>query len=128
MVRGRNIEDIISTLLTVGVFASVLLMFIGLTLYLRNSMNLELSLSDEWALSGAHIFDVFNSVLAKLVSMENLPYAFMALGVLMLMFTQYIRVLASVVYFSVIRDWKYVGITAFVLTILTLSLLGYIGC
>jgi len=125
--RNYSIEDLISMLLTIGVFISVILMSIGVTLYLIQSMNLELSLSDEWALSGSHIFEVFNLILIKLFSMENLPYALMAIGILMLILTQYIRVLASVIYFLIIRDWKYVAITAFVLTILTLSLLGYIG-
>jgi uncharacterized membrane protein len=39
------------------------------------------------------------------------------------MITPYVRVLASVVYFGVVRNLKYVIITAFVLVILTASLL-----
>jgi uncharacterized membrane protein len=38
------------------------------------------------------------------------------------MFTPYFRVVASVVYYSVERDWKYVAITFFVFLVITYAL------
>jgi uncharacterized membrane protein len=46
-----------------------------------------------------------------------------SLGVAVLLFTPYLRVLASVVFFAVERNWKYTVFTSFVLIVLTYSLL-----
>ena len=56
---------------------------------------------------------------------SNRAYSFMASGILLLMFTQYLRVMASVIYIFMVKDWKYVGVTLTILPILTMSLLGY---
>jgi uncharacterized membrane protein len=47
-----------------------------------------------------------------------------SLGVAVLLFTPYLRVLASVVFFAAVeRNWKYTVFTSFVLIVLTYSLL-----
>ncbi len=47
---------------------------------------------------------------------------FITLGIVVLILTPYIRVIASVIYFGIRKDYKYVIITLFVLTALTISL------
>ena len=55
------------------------------------------------------------------------PYAIIGLGMLLLIATPVLRVALSVIFFVVQRDWLYVGITVFVLTVLLLSLVTGIG-
>ena len=55
------------------------------------------------------------------------PYAIIGLGMLILIATPVLRVALSVIFFLVQRDWLYVGITLFVLTVLLLSLTAGIG-
>jgi uncharacterized membrane protein len=55
------------------------------------------------------------------------PYAIIGLGMLLLIATPVVRVALSVFFFLSQRDWLYVGITLFVLTVLVLSLFSGIG-
>jgi uncharacterized membrane protein len=51
------------------------------------------------------------------------PRLLVSLGIAILLFTPYLRVLASVVFFAVVEhDWKYTVFTGFVLAVLTYSL------
>jgi len=47
---------------------------------------------------------------------------FMTAGIMVLILTPYIRVIASVIYFGWEKNFKYVLITLFVLVVVTLSL------
>ena len=52
------------------------------------------------------------------------PRLLVILGVAVLLFTPFLRVLASVVFFAAVeRNWKYTVFTSFVLIVLTYSLL-----
>lgn len=55
------------------------------------------------------------------------PYAIIGLGMLLLIATPVVRVALSVIFFLAQRDWLYVGITLFVLAVLTFSLFSGIG-
>jgi uncharacterized membrane protein len=56
----------------------------------------------------------------------NPDYAsLMALGLVLLMLTPYLRVVASAVYFAFSRNYKYVAITLIVLAMLTASLIAH---
>ena len=127
MVRGgHDLEALIGRILTLGVLFSMILLSLGLIVYVFQNGGLNLTFDESLVLSGENIFMVMRPLFKALLSRENPSRTFMALGILMLMVTQYVRVVASVLYFSMIRDLKYVVITLFVLTIITLSLLGYI--
>ena len=120
---ASSLENRTSHILTVGTFSSIISLVIGLVLYMTQTQTLTLTLDDIWILRGESIFNVIEVLLKDLWS--NQAYTFMASGILILMFTQYVRVIASATYFFAVKDWKYVSITLAVLTILTLSLLGY---
>lgn len=127
MVRGgHELEALIGHILTLGVLFSLILLSTGLILYVFQNGGLSLTFDESLVLCGDNIFKVMVPLFEDLLSWGNPSRTFMALGIVMLMATQYVRVVASVLYFSMIRDVKYVGITLFVLTIITLSLLGYI--
>ena len=55
------------------------------------------------------------------------PYAIIGLGMILLILTPVVRVALSVLFFLSQRDWLYVGITLFVLAVLTFSLFSGIG-
>lgn len=55
------------------------------------------------------------------------PYAIIGLGMLLLILTPIVRVALSVLFFLAQRDWLYVGITLFVLGVLSFSLFSGIG-
>ena len=121
--RGPTLEDVIGYILIIGVTTSLLIESAGLALYVADKGTIEIDLSDPKACARsqdffAYIIDVTSSVLG------NPNYAsVMALGLVLLMLTPYIRVVASVVYFAFYRNYKYVVITLIVLAILTASLI-----
>lgn len=117
--RKYNLEDIISYILTFGTIFSIFLLSIGVIAYLVYIKEIIL----DWILKGENLFVALNNVLSN-VFQNNISYTFMAIGILMLMLTQYIRVIVSIVYFSLIKDCKYVVITLIVFIILTLSIIG----
>jgi uncharacterized membrane protein len=56
------------------------------------------------------------------------PLTIIAVGLLLLLATPFVRVLVSIVAFAVERDWVFAGITTLVLLILVVSfLLGKVG-
>ncbi len=123
MVKRKNdFEDLISRILTFGVIFSIIFLLIGVIIYLIQTK--EIVLEENWTLKGENLFIVLINIFNNIFQ-NNLSYTFMAIGILLLMLTQYIRVIVSVAYFSIIKDWKYVVITLIVFIILTLSIIGY---
>ena len=60
-------------------------------------------------------------------AMAGKPYAIIGLGMVLLILTPILRVALSVFFFLFQRDWLYVGITLFVLTVLIFSLFSGVG-
>jgi uncharacterized membrane protein len=60
-------------------------------------------------------------------AMAAKPYAIIGLGMLLLILTLIVRVALSALFVLALRDWLYVGITLFVLAVLTFSLFSGIG-
>jgi len=60
-----------------------------------------------------------DQVLSGILALK--PYAIISLGLLVLIAIPVIRVAASIIAFAVQGDWLYVGITAYVLSMLLLS-------
>ncbi|HLW02483.1 MAG TPA: DUF1634 domain-containing protein [Ktedonobacterales bacterium] len=121
-------EEIIGWILRVGVFASAVLIALGVVLlfatqhtgYPGSFGNLA-----QLVQYGPNRLSAFPNnpadVLAGLAQFK--PYALIALGLLLLIATPVIRVAASVVIFALERDYAYVLITLFVLLILVISFL-----
>ncbi len=118
--KGRDLETIISYILTIGVLASLIVEAVGLGYYATNE-SLEVDFTSRWQTSGN---DFFAYALGTLFSFGRgaTPLSLIALGIVLLMVTPYLRVLASVLYFTVKRNSKYALISLFVLAVLTISL------
>jgi uncharacterized membrane protein len=113
----------ISWILRIGVILSVFFNVAGLMLdYAQTgSASLNLVSGSSWNVRGGNFFD-FASSTAKSLFGGLTPVTLASLGIVILMFTPYIRVIAAVLYYGVERDWKYVAITSFVFAVITLGL------
>ncbi len=126
-------ETMISWILRVGVSLSALFILFGALLLLVTGQTGYVGSLDN--LAGLLRYDqnrlaafptTPGEVLLGLAQFK--PYAFIALGLLLLIATPVIRVVASVVIFLLARDYAYVLITLIVLVILVISfLLGKAG-
>jgi uncharacterized membrane protein len=116
----RRAEQLVGRILQIGVLLSALVVSAGGVLYLSR---------DAGKLAGHHEFlgeperlcnplDIVRGAIALR------PRAVIQLGVLLLILTPVVRVGFTVLVFLAQRDVKFVVITAFVLAVLLLSLLG----
>jgi len=111
----------ISWILRVGVTVSLALELAGVILYTIQTGNQSLDLSAAWQFKGGNFFDFASTTVTSIGSSLS-PLNVMSLGVMILMLTPYVRVVAGVIYYGVQKDWKYVGITLFVLAVITTGL------
>ncbi|MNR21344.1 hypothetical protein D3C85_1382420 [compost metagenome] len=114
----RDIQVILGTLLRVGVIASMSVVLIGGLLYL---------FSDHAVLIDYRNFNpdksVFSSIPAILIGLKDLDSkAIIQFGTLLLIFTPVARVVFSIFSFLIERDYLYVLIGLFVLSIILYSL------
>ena len=114
----------ISWILRIGVILSLVLESAGLILNYLYTGDSSLNLSPKWLAGGENFFGFASSTLGSFFSGAN-PVSIVALGVAVLVFTPYARVIAAVFYYAVEKDWKYVGITLLVLAVITYGLLFF---
>lgn len=122
--REAKFERAISYLLITGVFLSLLLEAIGLFLYYHQYKHLNISETKEIFIHGKNFFH-FIKELFQGKCVDNKAIFFMMLGITILILTPYIRVIMSVVYFTLKGNIKYIIITIFVLIVLTISLMTH---
>ena len=114
-------EKTIGYLLIVGVIISLLLEIAGVALLYHTYRQIDISQDTSVFIKGHDFFTfVLQQVEGKYA--EKSPFILMTAGIIVLVLTPYIRVLASVLHFAWQRNWKYVCITLFVLIVVTLSL------
>ena len=119
--EDTKLEGVVSYVLIIGVVASLLFEIAGVILFYRAYGSLAISHDSRMFLRGDNFF-IF---LARLFSGSSAswPIRVITLGIAMLILTPYVRAVLSVIYFAVRGNGKYLVITLFVLTILTISLL-----
>jgi uncharacterized membrane protein len=116
-----KLEGVISYVLIIGVVTSLLFEITGIILFYHTYGSLAISHDSRMFLRGENFF-IF---LAQLFSgsSASLSIRLITLGIAVLILTPYVRAMLSVIYFAVRGNGKYLVITLFVLTILTISLL-----
>lgn len=119
---SSGLENLIGWVLVVGVLSSVVFEVVGLALNYAKTGNLSLTLSPSWLVQSSNFFSFVGSTLSSLGS-ASFAFNITAIGIILLMLTPYVRVVVSVLYYAVTKDFRYVGITLLVLTIITASLL-----
>ncbi len=121
---GSKFERAISYLLITGVILSLILEIIGIIIFYRVYGNLDVSENGRMFLHADNFFNFISRLLEGKYAQDK-AILIMVLGISVLILTPYIRVIMSVFYFIWERNIRYVGITLFVLIILTISLITH---
>ena len=117
---GPELENAISYVLIAGVLISLFLEIAGIVLFYNSYGQLAISQEQSVFIQGHDFFSFIYNEFSQ--HTRTLPVMLMTAGVVVLMLTPYVRVILSVFYFARQKNIKYVVITLFVLTILTISL------
>ncbi len=114
-----KMDVLVGYILLIGVLVSAALIIAG-TLW---NWMITHSLSTQFTIAGENYFSFLVSSLHQLFTGAIQPHLLISLGIATLMFTPYLRVAASMVYFAfVARNVKYTIFTLIVFSILTYSL------
>ena len=116
-----RLETVTGYILISGVMASLILEIIGIVLLYRAYGHLGISQDVSFFIQG---HDFFSFIYQQLTQKHTggMPILLLAAGIIVLVLTPYVRVIASVIYFGWERNFKYLLITLFVLVVVTLSL------
>jgi uncharacterized membrane protein len=116
------LETWISYILISGVLVSLVLEVAGITIFYRASHSMAISQDSSMFVRGQNFFAflgrLFHETLSGVTALR-----LMTLGVAILILTPYVRAALSVIYFASTKNIKYLLITLFVLTVLTVSLM-----
>jgi uncharacterized membrane protein len=114
-----RMDTIVGTLLLGGVLTSLALIIAGLV---WRGLSTGHSVLDQ-TLAGHDVVELLGADLRALGQGAVRPRLLISLGIVALLLTPYLRVLASMLFFAFVEhNWKYTAFTAFVLIVLTYSL------
>ncbi len=114
-----DMEFLVGYILLVGVLLSVLLILIGFGWNWIATGKLSL----QYPILGMNFLHFTVDTFSRLFRGDLGPSLIINLGIVTLLFTPYLRVFASMIYFAAAqRNWKYTLFTGFVFVILTYSL------
>ena len=123
IVNEEKLDWAISYILIGGVLASVVIEAFGVASYYSVYGNLDIIFRPSFAMTGTDFFSYTGKLMQQFFAGASSPTQILALGIVLLMFTPYLRGIASVIYFALAENPKYLLITLFVLIVLTASLL-----
>jgi len=111
-VPSRAVEIVVSLVLRIGVVLSAAIICLGLALLVAGGI-----ISNEIRIDAAIPYPRdLGALLAGILALD--PASVMSLGLVVLIATPFARVAVSIVAFALERDWRYVVVTALVLTVL----------
>ena len=117
--RQLEMDTLVGYILQWGVLLSLALVVAGLFWTWLKTHRLWL----DHQIVGMNLFQFVVEEFRQAAHGEVRPRLLVNLGIVVLMLTPYLRVIASMVYFMVVlKNWKYTVFTAVVLTVLTYSL------
>lgn len=129
-VREKPVEDVqseqeaemdvlIGYVLLTGVLLSAGLIVVGLAWHWARTGHL----GAEFRIARLNLFEFARAEIHQVEIGAYRPRLLMSLGIVTLLLTPYVRVLASLLFFLLVeRNWKYTLFTGFVLSVLTYSL------
>lgn len=121
MRRRIDVAVVIGSTLSIGVWSSLALIAVGFVWHWTIYGDLRFA----YSLPATSVAGLVVSDLRQLSAEAARPRLLVNLGIAVLLLTPYVRVLASMLYFVFVeRNPKYSIFTAFVLALLTWSLLG----
>ncbi len=114
-----DMDLLVGYILLIGVSVSLVLVLAALIWRWRETGRVEF----DYQITGMNFFEFLVTEIRLAVHGSLRPRLLLSLGIIALMLTPFLRVLASMLYFMVaLRNWKYSVFTAFVLAVLTYSL------
>lgn len=120
----NGMNELIGNTLRIGVFAACIIALVGGIYYLVTTSSHPVP--DYTAFhKGAASYTTFEGIVRGAFSLSATEW--MQLGVVVLMLTPIMRVVLSLVDFSIQRDWLYVAITAIVLVVIIVNSLVGVG-
>ena len=119
----EKLDSLISYILIFGVLVSLAVETLGIAGYYSSSGNLNILFQPSFVMRGTNFFSYVWKLIQELSVGGWSPMQVLSCGIVVLMLTPYLRVVASVLYFGLTRNPKYLLITLFVLFVLTVSLL-----
>jgi uncharacterized membrane protein len=105
-----------------GVILSLILEVVGIIVFYRVYGNLDVSENGRMFIRGENLFNFMYRLFEREYAQDK-AILIMVLGISILILTPYLRVIMSVFYFIWEKNIQYIGITLFVLIILTISLI-----
>ena len=117
-----TLESIIGYTLLICVIVALSLEILGLILYISTSKNISITLDQRLCIQEKDFFSYAVRTINSTMRRPNF-LNLMSLGLVVLMFTPYLRAVLSVAYFILARNYKYTLITSFVLVVITASLM-----
>ncbi len=112
-----DMEDLISSILWRGTILSISLIVAGLILQWTGGLHQDAA---AYTIQGTNVFHFILANLPQRGSITVWPALFIHWGIGVLLFTPYVRVVASVLYFAYVhRSWKHTLLGGFVLAPLT---------
>ena len=120
----NGMNELIGNTLRIGVFAACIIALVGGIYYLATTSGHPVP--DYTAFhKGVASYTTFKGIVRGAFSLSATEW--MQLGVVVLMLTPIMRVVLSLVDFSIQRDWLYVAITAIVLVVIIVNSLVGVG-
>lgn len=117
--RQFDMDELVGYVLLGGVLLSLVLVAAGLVWKWFATGSLAL----DYRLTGMNLFEFVVNEIGLATRGAVRPRLLVNFGIIALMLTPFVRVLASVVYFAgFLKNWKYTIFTSFVLVVLTYSL------
>jgi uncharacterized membrane protein len=117
--RQFDMDEVVGYVLLTGVLLSLVLVAAGLAWKWFATGSLAL----DYQISGMNLFEFVVDEIRTALHGPVRPRLLVNFGIVVLMLTPFLRVLASVVYFAAfLKNWKYTIFTTFVLVVLTYSL------
>lgn len=117
--RQLEMDALVGYLLLIGVLLSMALILAGLIWRFANTG----SFSFDYPIKGMNFYEFTVNEVGLVLHGRFSPRVMLNAGIVTLMLTPYLRVLASMVYFMAgLKNWKYSIFTAVVLAVLTFSL------
>jgi len=103
------------------VLFSVFLEAAGLLISYSQTGSSVASLDAVWRASPGNFFSFATATLTGVISGSG-PVSIVGLGILVLMLTPYLRILAAIVYYAIVKDYRYLGITLVVFAVINAGL------
>jgi uncharacterized membrane protein len=112
-------DVVIGYVLLVGVLLSAGMVVVGLAWHWTRTGHL----GAEYRIARLNLFEFLQAEIHQVAVGAYRPRLLISLGIVTLLLTPYVRVLASLMFFLLVeRNWKYSLFTGFVLSVLTYSL------